>query len=165
LQHNRVISASVSGRGPRLKRTGHWRYYSDPELIFHRISFPHEFDPLMAPEDGWGLLAEISEPAEAPLSDPKSVVSRILVDLRRARAYAEGSEIIDVKLRVIDPAYVVFTADTDRIVSEARVFLEEHDIYVVGRYGRWEYSSMAQVMRDGWQWSESLPKCRQTCEM
>jgi hypothetical protein len=81
----------------------------------------------------------------------------VTADLRRAGAISQGDEIIDLAGFVVDPAYVVFTADAQRTVREALEFLRRHGVEPLGRYGRWEYTSMAQVMQQGYTWAQSLP--------
>jgi len=156
LTANRVLSASLSIRGPRPVNCGHWCYYADESLIFTRLVYMHKFDPHSAPDDGWGLLVEITEPAENPPTDPNIILSRVRSDIQRIGALPAGCEIIDEHLIIVDPAYVVFTNKNEAIVEQARVFLKNHGIEPLGRYGRWEYSSMAQVMQSGFSWGESL---------
>jgi protoporphyrinogen oxidase len=156
LTRNRVFSVALSIRGPRPTQQGHWRYYSDESLIFTRLVYMHEFDPACAPVNGWGLLVEITEPAENPIKDSQEVLSRVRADIRRVGALPSGCEIIDEHLMIIDPAYVVFTVDNQKIIEQARAFLMAYDITPLGRYGQWEYSSMAMVMRDGFLWGEEM---------
>lgn len=149
LPRNRVLSGTFSVRGPRPADSGHWRYYADESLVFTRLSFPHAFDPLSAPQDGWGILVEVTERSEDPPADPAVVLAGMRADLERAGALPPGCEIIDAHLIVIDPAYVVFTAESRQVAEEARGFLRSHGVEPLGRFGRWEYSSMGQVLRDG----------------
>lgn len=156
LTHNRVLSVALSVRGPRPKRCGHWRYYADESLCFTRLIYMHEFDPELAPPDGWGVLAEITERAEDPLRTREEILKRTCDDVIRAGALSGECKIIDRNLMVIDPAYVVFTPENESIVNAARDFLVQHGVTPLGRYGRWEYSSMAQCMRDGFAWGKEM---------
>jgi hypothetical protein len=45
------------------------------------LLFLHEFDPDTGPADGWGMLTEITEPAEQPPADRENVVGRVLRDV------------------------------------------------------------------------------------
>lgn len=153
---NRVLSVALSIRGPRPASRGHWRYYADESLIFTRLVYMNEFDSDSAPENGWGLLVEITEPTENPLMDTKMILSRVRSDILRVGALPNNCEIIDEHLMIVDPAYVVFTIDNQAIVEEARNFLKGYGIEPLGRYGKWEYSSMSQVLRDGFSWGEEM---------
>ena len=154
LQRNRVITVAFSVEGPRPEGRGNWRYYADESLIFTRLIHLHEFDPGIAPPQGWVLMAEITQRAEAPLDDHAELLARIRRDLHAAKAVPADCKIVDAHLRVIDPAYVVFTPENFAVMDELRAFLTDHGLTPLGRYGRWEYSSMAQVMRDGYAWAE-----------
>jgi protoporphyrinogen oxidase len=155
LKRNRVLSVAMSIRGPRPESPGHWRYYADESMIFTRLVFLHEFDPDLAPANGWPLLIEITEPAEWPAPDPARLFARIREDLVRAQALPEGSKIVDQRLMTIDPAYVVFDVRSQRVVQLAHRVLGQYGVSSVGRYGRWEYSSMSSCMRDGFGWGNT----------
>ena len=142
LASNRVLSLAISVRGPRPREQGHWRYYADESLIFTRLVFLHEFDPACAPDDGWPLLVEVTEPSERPRSDSNVLVARVTADLERAGALPEGSAIVDARVMSIDPAYVVFGLEDRPLVEAAHRFLASRGITSLGRYGKWEYSSM-----------------------
>lgn len=156
LTWNRVYSVQLSISGTRPKGRGHWHYYVDESLVFTRLIYLHEFDPDCAPEDGWPLLVEVTEPAERPVIIAEELVNRVRRDLNRVGVLPVGSQIVDEHVLVIEPAYVVFTPENQAIMQRARSFLEEHDIIPLGRYGRWEYSSMASVLKDGFDWAESF---------
>jgi len=152
LKHNRVVMAAFSIKGPRPTARGHWRYYADESLIFNRLIYMHEFDPLSAPHDGWGLMAEITERAEDPLPDRNALLSRVWDDIVRAGEPGKSCEKTGEHMWVVDPAYVVNTPSNDEVVEQACAFLEEHGITPLGRYGHWGYSSMAQVLESGFDW-------------
>ena len=149
LKWNRVLSVALSIRGPRPMGRGHWRYYADESVIFSRLVYMHEFDPECAPKDGWSLLAEVVQPAEHPLDDPQAVMDRVQADIARVGALPPGCIVLASHLLLADPAYVVFSVRDADLVERAKAFLAEFGIICLGRYGRWEYSSMSQVMRDG----------------
>ena len=150
-----MTSVAIAVRGPRPEGTGHWRYYADESLLFNRLIWPHAFAPGMAPADGFGLLAEVTERAEDPRDD-EAVTRRVIEDARRVGALRPGDTIVATRAFVLDPAYVVFRPGDEATVREARATLEACGIHALGRYGRWEYSSMAQVMRDGFALGDRL---------
>jgi protoporphyrinogen oxidase len=158
LRHNKVLSAALSVRGPRPLGRGHWRYYSDESLVFTRLIYLHEFDPYCAPDDGWSLLAEITEPGEAQFFSTSDLFARVKADIERVGGLGEGCAVVDEHLLVADPAYVIFTPESVRTLELGRRFLAEGGVTPLGRYGRWEYSSMGQVMRDGFAWADSRLK-------
>lgn len=155
LRHNLVFTAAFSILGPRPDAPGLWRYYTDESVPFTRLVFMTEMDPLSAPPEGWGVMAEITHPAEAPRPPEADVLAAARKGLRRVGVLPDGCEIVGEHLLVADPAYVVFTPDSQEVVRRCRAFLEGVGVSTVGRYGRWEYSSMAQVMADGVTWAQA----------
>ena len=153
---NRVLTVAIAIAGPRPVGRGHWRYYADERVCFTRLVYLHELDPGTAPDTGWGLLAELTEPAEAPRASDDAVIRRTIADVYAVDALGQGTEIVDAHVIACEPAYVVFDLEARATIADARAFLETHDISTLGRYGRWEYSSMAQVMRDGFALARSL---------
>jgi hypothetical protein len=149
LSCNRVLSPCFCVRGPRPEGTGHWRYFADPDLSFTRLIFMHAFDPGSAPPDGWGLMAEIPEPREWPKRDPAELLATVRRDVERTGLLPQGSTIVGETLMTNEYGYVVFEIGVQEAAAEALAYLRGQGIEPVGRYGRWEYSSMAQVMRDG----------------
>jgi hypothetical protein len=156
LTRNRVITVAFSIEGPRPQGRGNWRYYSDESLIFTRLIYLHEFDPGIAPPEGWVLMAEITQRAEDPHSERAELLAQVRRDVGAAGALPDDCRIVDEHMLVIDPAYVVFTPENFKVMDELRSFLTGYGVTPLGRYGRWEYSSMAQVMRDGFTWAEEV---------
>ena len=58
IKRNRIITIALSIRGPRPENGVHWWYFAEENICFTRLVFTHEFDPLMAPPDGWGLMSK-----------------------------------------------------------------------------------------------------------
>jgi protoporphyrinogen oxidase len=156
LRHNRVRSVCVAVRGVRPTRTGHWRYYADPTVVFHRLVYPHVFDPDMAPDAGFGVLAEVTELGESTPQAAIDLGRRVTHDLFRVGALPPNSEVVGVVTLSLDPAYVVFGLGHDSTVTTTTRYLADRNVDLLGRYARWEYSSMAQVIRDGLMLSRSI---------
>jgi len=159
LRRNRVLTAAICISGPRPEGRGHWHYYTDESLVFNRLVYPHEFDPESAPEDGWAIMAEITEPAETRPPPRQKLLDRVVADIVRAGALPADCRVIDRRLLLIDPAYVVFLRESGPAVEQALNYLKGYRVFPLGRYGRWEYSSMAHVMRDGFACKELLAGC------
>jgi len=147
MEHNLVVSVGLSIRGRRPSR-GHWRYYPDENLPFTRLVFLHEFDSELAPEDGWPLLAEIPLPAHSTLSHSE-ICDQVIDGVQACGVLEAGNTIEAVNVLVADPAYVCFTDEGIAAAELAREFLRGQTIEPLGRYGNWEYSSMAQVIASG----------------
>ena len=49
----------------------------------------------------------------------------------------------------------LYVAATQELFRATHHFLEDRDIIPLGRFGRWEYSSMAQHLREGFAWADA----------
>lgn len=156
LYSNRVRTVALSIQGPRPADTGLWHYYTDESIIFTRLVHLAGFDPHLAPPDGWGLLAEVPERGDVAPVPPPELIDRTLGDVTRLGVLSAECRVVDTHVIDADPAYVVFTPDNAEIMSRARSFLSDRGVTPLGRYGRWEYSSMSQVMEDGLRWAQQL---------
>jgi UDP-galactopyranose mutase len=152
LPRNRVRSVALAVHGPRPRDTGHWRYYTREDVPFTRLVFMTEFDPDMAPADGWGVLAEVLEPSEGPRAPDESLVADVLRGVEEVGLLGAGSRIAGSRVFTSDPGYVVFTDTARDTAAEATRFLASHGVTPLGRYGTWTYSSMSQVMEDAFAW-------------
>ena len=103
-----------------------------------------------------GLLVEITQPAELPVQETDRLLERVRADVAAAGALPEGCRIVDEHVMPVEPAYVVFSRHGRGAVDESREFFRRHDLWSLGRYGAWEYSSMGQVMRDGFTWADKV---------
>lgn len=158
LEYTKVISIAISIKGERPKNPGHWRYYTDPNIPFTRLIFMNEFDPQASPADGWALLAEVTWPGKEPIPTEDELTAKVLDSVRAAGLLDEKSSIVGTHLWVIDPAYVIFTHDTQRIINNCFEFLAQYGITSSGRYGKWEYSSMFQNIKAGFEWAKKVNK-------
>jgi UDP-N-acetylmuramyl tripeptide synthase len=52
-------------------------------------------------------------------------------------------------IHVIPCAYVHHTNEAEQAVAAAINRLEEHDVYPIGRYGHWDYTSMEDSILSG----------------
>ncbi|MGW7416036.1 protoporphyrinogen/coproporphyrinogen oxidase [Streptomyces sp. NPDC054863] len=153
LPRNRVRSVALAVRGTRPEGTGHWRYCTDPDVPFTRLVFMTEFDPDMAPADGWGVLAEVVERAEEPGPDDAALTEQVVRGVRGTGLLGGDAEIVGTRVFTADPGYVVFTDDSRQVADRARDFLSSRGLASLGRYGSWTYSSMSQVMESALAWA------------
>lgn len=152
LPHIAVLSLAFSIRGPRPASPGHWRYYPDPALPFTRLVFMTEFDPLSAPADGWGVLAEVPFRAGAAPPCHRQALDAARRGLETLGLLA-GCEVVGENVMTADPAYVVFTPGAEEVARRGRAHLATGGVTALGRYGRWEYSSISGVMHDALAWA------------
>jgi protoporphyrinogen oxidase len=155
LKHMRVIYIAFCIRGPRPPGRDHWHYYPDPAISFTRLVYMHRFDPLSAPPDGWGLMAEITERADEPKSDVRALIGRVTRELTTTGVLPADCSIISSHAMESEYGYVVFDETREEAVSRLEAYYLQKGITLLGRYGRWDYNSMAQVLRQGREWADA----------
>ena len=57
-----------------------------------------------------------------------------------------ASDIAFTRVRMLEPAYVIYDSHHQSAVNTLTSFLYEHRILSTGRYGGWNYSSMEDAL-------------------
>jgi protoporphyrinogen oxidase len=154
LKWTKLLSIGISVEGKRRKNTGHYRYYANPYIPFNKLIYTTEFDPHNAPEEGFGLLLEVKLPNE--LYFTQQIVDDVIATLYDIEVLNTDDTIIGTHTWEVDPAYVIFTKETPSIIEHCKEFLAKYNITTLGRYGGWEYSSMAENIRDGFNYAKQF---------
>ena len=157
LKWNKVISMGLSIVGKRPKGTGHWRYFTDPAIPFTRIIYMTEFDEYAAPDNGYGLLIEIPQPSDKFVNQ-RDLLKGVLKALLRLDIINHTHYMTDYNTWEVNPAYVIFTKETEKTIEQCKGYLAKYGITLGGRYGNWEYSSMAENIEDGFNFGRRINK-------
>lgn len=163
LKWNTVYTVNIGLQIPNLTPM-HWAYYPDPKLIFHRLSWPKNFAPSMAPANCSSVAAEISVsqwkdvgPTDAKTLLKKTIEGLIAIGLI---THKQASKIKPQHCGVVrlDPAYVIYTWDHRPATKVIHDWLESNDIYACGRFGDFEYLNMDHSILSGKRAAEKLMK-------
>jgi hypothetical protein len=133
LQHlsTLVVNAVLSRR----RRRFHWLYLPEGDTSFYRVgNYP-----------GGGAISVYLEktiPASGRVDRQQTYLETVHV-LRRTGMIAKAGEIHFYDLKRIPVSYVVFDRQWPQLIPPALAFLRERRIQSIGRYGSWNYSSMA----------------------
>lgn len=129
-------------------RGAHWIYFAENTFVFHRVGFPSNLSPHMAPFGTSSLSIEVSYSKYRPL--PREKLDSMLVrDLTRARLINSKRVILVKKVFNLPYAYVIYDEDYNSNRRRILSFLERERIFSVGRYGSWEYSTMEDAILAG----------------
>ena len=125
-----------------------WLYVPDPQLPFYRVGFPATFCPGAAPPGKSSAYVECAFPSGSRVN-LDTLQERCLEGLRTMGVLQAGEvpELID--RLVIDPAYVIFDPHREEVRERLLDLLLEQDVYSIGRYGVWTYSSMEDALLAG----------------
>lgn len=126
----------------------HWIYFPEPGYPFYRAGFPMNFSPGLGPSGCSSLYVEIShQPTEVVAKD--AVLARVRAGLERADIFTAKDEIVAADVRDIRYAYVLFDRHRARVLPAILRELERRGIHSIGRYGRWEHTSMEDAIGQG----------------
>ncbi|MBU1087625.1 MAG: FAD-dependent oxidoreductase [Candidatus Omnitrophica bacterium] len=126
----------------------HWIYYPEDKFSFFRVGFPMNFSHNTAPRGKSSLYAEVSYSKNKPL-DKQGIDKLIHQDLIKAGILRPDDKILVSHVNDIKYAYVVYDHNYRDCLKILNDFLTANNIFPVGRFGKWKYMSMEDVIVDG----------------
>ncbi len=156
LKLNGVLYAMVMMKGEKYDTSNLWDYFSQEEVIFSRIIYMQNFDPHSAPNKKWSVMAEITYKAEAKKIDPKKTANAIKKNLLDLNIVKKKTDFLDIHFVDHKYAYAVFEKSTSQEIRKVTKSYASKDIHLLGRYGKWQYLSMAQVFEEAVAKGEAL---------
>ena len=151
----KVISVGLMIKRERPKDTGHWHYYADPKIPFTKLIYMTEFDKYNAPENGFCILLEVPVLNITPMF-ANNINYTIMQALRDLKILKAKDQILGMYFWEVNPAYVIFTKETQKIIKHCKEYLEKFNITTLGRYGNWEYSSISENIEDGFNYARKI---------
>jgi protoporphyrinogen oxidase len=133
----------------------HWLYFPEPEFPFYRVGFPMNFSPALGPAGCSSMYVEISHRPGEPQS-VEQLVERARRGMEHAGIVRPDDELVTADVKDLQYAYVYFDRHRARVVPAILAELERRGIYSIGRYGRWEHTSMEDAIGQGKQLAERL---------
>lgn len=136
------------GLNKQLPKNIHWIYFPDPNTSFHRIGFPSNLSPNMAPKNCSSISIEVSYSKYKPI-DFKKIYNKTIRDLIKVGLLDTKEDIIFKVLFNIKYAYVI--PDSNYLSSRRTImdYYAENNVLPIGRFGAWQYSSMEDAIMDG----------------
>ncbi len=125
-------------------------YVPDPELIFHRLSFPAMFSPHNVPKGQSLVQAEItSNPGDGiwELTD-EEVLCKVIAGLEAMDLIRPG-EICYTKVIRTQYGYVVQDFTYRKYLDKAKAYFENEGVALCGRNAEFEYINMDQCIERG----------------
>jgi protoporphyrinogen oxidase len=126
----------------------HWLYFPEPEYPFYRVGFPMNFSPLLGRAGCSSMYVEIShKPAEQ--RSPEALIETARSGMVRAGILRPDDEIVVADVKDLYYAYVYFDRHRAKAIPAILSELERRGIHSIGRYGRWEHTSMEDAIGQG----------------
>jgi len=133
----------------------HWIYFPEREYPFYRAGFPMNFSPASGRPGCSSLYVEISHQPDT-VTPPAELVAQVRTGMERAGIFRRDDEIVVADVKDIRYAYVLFDRHRARALPAILAELESRGIHSIGRYGRWEHTSMEDAIAQGRQLAEKL---------
>lgn len=143
LSYNKVLVLNLGFDRPSPNYTSeHWIYFPDKNLNFYRIGFYNNL--LSQPE--LNVYVEIGFPKDASDIDIEKQLALTLTGMKQVGIIDDATKLVDSSTILMDPAYVHISTTENQSVLSTIDALKDHNIYSLGRYGRWTYNSMEDCM-------------------
>jgi len=132
----------------------HWIYYPENKYPFYRIGFYHNFSQSMAPKGCSSIYGEFSYMKKSK----KAVLQKTEFAIQQAKKVLniDDNDILTKRVITISHAYVIYDFWREKNIHNIHKTLNNNDIYSIGRYGQWKYSSMQEAVLEGKSIAEKL---------
>lgn len=143
LTHGGCIAIDLGIKGdlaPELSDV-HWIYVPEKDLPFYRVGIYSNVTQGMAPKGCHALYVEIGLTPERQKQSLQTIYLDAIQKLH-SLGWINATQIIASVTHIIPCSYIHFNHNYQATVPQLLQTLEEHQIYGLGRYGRWEYTSM-----------------------
>ncbi len=133
----------------------HWLYFPEPQYPFYRVGFPMNFSPSLGRAGCSSMYVEMSHrPTEHQSTE--QLIDRARSGMEQAGILRPEDKIVVADVKDLHYAYVYFDRHRARALPAILAELERRGIYSIGRYGRWEHTSMEDAISQGKQLAERL---------
>jgi protoporphyrinogen oxidase len=115
-------------------------YVPDPEIDFHRLSFPKAFGERCVPPGGSSIMAEITTNAGDGLweMDDAALIERIIADVERI-GFVDRSSVIYTRVARFLYGYPVYDLQYRKNVTEMRASVAATGLHLLGRFAQFDY--------------------------
>ncbi|MDR0953114.1 MAG: FAD-dependent oxidoreductase [Elusimicrobiota bacterium] len=153
LKHNSlyVLNLAVSGE----TKDGHWYYFAEDKYPFFRVGVQSSFSPNNAPKNTSSFYIEFAfTPAQKP--NTKELEKQTIALLRELGFIEQDSKVLVAHWLKIPVAYPIYDTKYAQAQKNIIDYMKAKGIYLLGRYGAWEYSFMEKSLLDAKALAESL---------
>jgi protoporphyrinogen oxidase len=114
-------------------------YFSDPEFLVNRISFPCTFSKENGPENCYSIQAEITFAKKSEISKMTDydISKHVIEGLKKKKIIKDKIVFIDIKR--CQESYVVYDINYEKNIKLIRDFFFSKNIILLGRFSYFEY--------------------------
>ena len=152
LRWTSLLNLTFCIRSP-LPQPYHWVYFPESDFPFFRLVFPSNISPELAPKGGALIAAEISNPDP---SKEEELEDRCLACLLRLGWIKNAQDVAHVARNAFPYAYPVHDLKRGERVRRLLHFLQTKQVWSIGRFGAWRYSSMDDAITEAFNIAPSI---------
>ncbi|MBW9223595.1 NAD(P)/FAD-dependent oxidoreductase [Methanothermococcus sp. SCGC AD-155-E23] len=147
LKFNSIITVGIGVDKPKINDFS-WLYIADKDILPHRVSFPSNYSPYVAPNGKSSILAEITyrEGDEISKMSENEIVEKTVEDLDKL-GIINKDDITLTFLYKFKYAYVIYDLKYRDNLTKIFEYLQRIGIDSIGRFGSWSYANMDAVIR------------------
>lgn len=135
LNYNQVLVLNLGFDKPSINKKVSWVYFPGNE-IFYRVGFYNN----ISGTERLSIYVEIGYRSDEKI-DIDNALQRTLEDLKRVRII-DNHKLDSFQPYIISPGYVHITETGKEFTKKIIREMEAQNIYMIGRYSRWQYSAM-----------------------
>ena len=147
LKYNSLITVMLGLASPKVNNLT-WLYIPEKESLSHRVSFPSNYGPFVAPKGKSSVLAEITCTLESDVWRLKdeAIIHRVIDDLHSSKIIDKHS-ICFTKVIRSEYAYVINDLAYEKNIQVVRDYSDKMGIALLGRFAEFEYLNMDACIR------------------
>jgi protoporphyrinogen oxidase len=144
------VNLGIRGKPAEALAEAHWVYVPDRAIPFYRFGIYSNLGGHVAPQGHSSLYLEVGFGPEASLT-PRNLAAAeaAACDALFQLGWVQPEAIVCRVTQLLDCAYVHLTKERDGTVAAIHDRLAEAGVYLIGRYGCWDYTSMEDSIRSG----------------
>jgi len=149
LKYNSLITIMIGLDAPNISDFT-WLYIPDRGVLTHRVSFPSNYSPCVAPDGRSSVLAEITCNIgnEIWKMSDEYLAKRTITDLHQLNII-DKSKVCFVRVKRMKYAYVIYDLNHKLNMGTIKYFLKKIGVDVVGRFAEFEYLNMDACIKKG----------------
>ena len=144
LSGNQVLVLNLGFDKESIDKKVSWVYYPGNEF-FYRIGFYNN----IAGTERLSLYVEIGYREEEKI-DVEIALEKTLADLKKVHVISDH-KLVAYKPYIINPGYAHITEKGTAFTNSLIENMKKQDVYMVGRYARWQYSAMDDSMEQAFE--------------
>ena len=138
LRYNSLVNVLLGLRGDGVPYTA--LYIPDPNIVFHRLSFPKYFSDRNVPHGSWSVMAEITANEGDGVWEmtDEQALSRVIGDLK-TMGLLDPEQIVYRRVMRFQYGYPVYDLDYRKNVTILRDSIAATGLRLLGRFAQFDY--------------------------